>query len=575
MANIQISVIIPSFRAENYIGVALEALYGQTLSQEAFEVIVVDDHSDDRTVEIVRTYSTKIENLKVISLPKNSGGPVIPRNKGIDVAEGKYIFFHDSDDYLTEDALETFSRYANKTDADIIIPKMKGENGRSVPQSQFKNGSVENAEFVRDSMTWNLNPIKLFKTSLIKKNNIRFREEAPVFEDHVFVIAAMLHSSKISILDGEGFYVATYREGDHLSVSNWTKPAEQVYKAVEIILQMIHDKFYLSGVQRARWSTAILRRHLKQIQEKSDKYSTDRLEPLIRQLKKVIGEYAEPGWITLLPKAYHNTFGLLQTLETATATKALKERKTWVNTTDDLSVKHSSDYRKVNYFSSSLFFIAEKKMFIPDEKGDVKVVEKNDVVPTQGLEWDMYGWPHLLTTFGKINLFESAIDVPSKDIRELFGGLVRKLDRMVIINTDVKLLEHIEYKKIAKFAGIPLNPMRFSLENKMLIIKTELGDVIWDPATVLFVRSDIENYLTSGVDKVKVNSEIPFYNDTKFVKETQTGEFLKKGQKVDVSAVVYTQGGTPRLKTERGYITANQKFVSGYRNKSVEIIIGK
>ena len=99
--------------------------------------------------------------------------------------------------------------------------------------------------------------------------------------------------------------------------------------------------------------------------------------------------------------------------------------------------------------------------------------------------------------------------------------------------------------------------------------------MIWDPATVLFVRSDIENYLTSGVDKVKVNSEIPFYNDTKFVKETQTGEFLKKGQKVDVSAVVYTQGGTPRLKTERGYITANQKFVSGYRNKSVEIIIGK
>lgn len=92
MANIQISVIIPSFRAENYIGVALEALYGQTLSQEAFEVIVVDDHSDDRTVEIVRTYSTKIENLKVISLPKNSGGPVIPRNKGIDWQKGNIYF---------------------------------------------------------------------------------------------------------------------------------------------------------------------------------------------------------------------------------------------------------------------------------------------------------------------------------------------------------------------------------------------------------------------------------------------------------------------------------------------------
>ena len=92
-----ISVIIPMYNVEKYIGQCLGSLLSQTFQD--FEAIVVDDCSTDNSVAEVEKFLPKLnDRLKLIKLNKNSGGVGIPRNVGIQLAHGKYIAFLDSDD---------------------------------------------------------------------------------------------------------------------------------------------------------------------------------------------------------------------------------------------------------------------------------------------------------------------------------------------------------------------------------------------------------------------------------------------------------------------------------------------
>ena len=115
----KISVIIPLFNAEKYLGACLESLFIQTLKD--FEVIIVDDCSTDNSVAIAENYRKKFgERLKIISLPRNTGNPAVPRNIGLEHARGEYIYFVDSDDLLANIALETLYNFAEEYQADVV-----------------------------------------------------------------------------------------------------------------------------------------------------------------------------------------------------------------------------------------------------------------------------------------------------------------------------------------------------------------------------------------------------------------------------------------------------------------------
>lgn len=114
-----ISVIIPLYNAENYIGEALESLLVQTFKN--FEVIVVDDCSTDSSFQVVENFIPKFGGrLKLLSMEKNSGCAPAPRNKGFLLSRGEYIFFMDSDDTLTKTALEEMYTLAKGYDADVV-----------------------------------------------------------------------------------------------------------------------------------------------------------------------------------------------------------------------------------------------------------------------------------------------------------------------------------------------------------------------------------------------------------------------------------------------------------------------
>ena len=115
-----VSIVIPMYNAEKYIGECLDSILAQTFTD--FEVIVVDDCSTDNSRAVVQSYLPKFgDKLQFVRSEKNSGGcPGIPRNTGIRLSCGEYILFVDSDDAITPTALEELYPLAKKFDADVV-----------------------------------------------------------------------------------------------------------------------------------------------------------------------------------------------------------------------------------------------------------------------------------------------------------------------------------------------------------------------------------------------------------------------------------------------------------------------
>ena len=115
----KISVIIPLFNAEKYLPVCLESLAIQTFAD--FEVIVVDDCSTDNSLAVAENFLERFGGrLKIVMLPENTGNPAVPRNVGLDLSCGEYVFFVDDDDLLIDTALETLYNFAQDYRADVI-----------------------------------------------------------------------------------------------------------------------------------------------------------------------------------------------------------------------------------------------------------------------------------------------------------------------------------------------------------------------------------------------------------------------------------------------------------------------
>ena len=140
------------YNAEKYIAQCLESMLDQTF--ENFEVIVVDDCSTDKSVEVVEEMINTAERGKLIHLIKrktNSGGAAIPRNVGLRYSHGKYIAFCDNDDMFTKTALEELYEIAEDTQADILHAQSFWSN------SKEDNGVInEDTELVVKS--WETGP---------------------------------------------------------------------------------------------------------------------------------------------------------------------------------------------------------------------------------------------------------------------------------------------------------------------------------------------------------------------------------------------------------------------------------
>ena len=194
-----VSIIIPVFNSEKTLGETLESVYFETVNRPDinWEILLLDDGSTDKSLEILKLWEKKIP-LKTFELP-HSGSPANPRNRGIEVSTGDYVFFLDADDILLSGGLVASIDFATNNDSDVVVPRLKSLDGRSVPRGMFsENRSQVTLEDSR--IYWALNPMKLIKRSLLIENNIRFDESLKRDEDQPFVFRSYLAAEKISVL---------------------------------------------------------------------------------------------------------------------------------------------------------------------------------------------------------------------------------------------------------------------------------------------------------------------------------------------------------------------------------------
>ncbi len=198
VGDVKFSVVIAVYNTGAYIEPCLDSLLAQTMAADEFEVILVDDGSDDKvTAKRIDRFAKDHRNAQAIHIP-NSGWPGRPRNVGVDVARGEYVYFLDHDDSLGPEALERMYAMASRNHADVIIGKIAG-HGRRVPTTLFRRDyescSIETAPLL-ESMT----PHKGFRRAFLLEHGIRFPEGRRRLEDHVYVIEAYLLAEVVSVL---------------------------------------------------------------------------------------------------------------------------------------------------------------------------------------------------------------------------------------------------------------------------------------------------------------------------------------------------------------------------------------
>ena len=112
-----VSVIMPAYNAEKYIGEAIASVRAQTY--ENWELLILDDGSADRTAEIAQAYAQQDARIQVLRNPQNMG-VARTRNRGFDLAQGEWIALLDSDDRWRAQKLEKQLAVARSSDADIV-----------------------------------------------------------------------------------------------------------------------------------------------------------------------------------------------------------------------------------------------------------------------------------------------------------------------------------------------------------------------------------------------------------------------------------------------------------------------
>ena len=119
MQNIILSVVIPNYNSSSYLKQTITSCYIENI-QHLYEIIFIDDGSDDRSVDIVKKFKKKFHNLKIIKNKKNLGVGRT-RNIGIKAASGKYIIFLDSDDEFIKKNFKKTINYLRINDQELIF----------------------------------------------------------------------------------------------------------------------------------------------------------------------------------------------------------------------------------------------------------------------------------------------------------------------------------------------------------------------------------------------------------------------------------------------------------------------
>lgn len=239
-----VSIILPVYNTEKYISRCIESIIAQTYKN--WELIIIDDGSNDASGKICMDYMKR--DSRIYYHHQYNQGVSVARNKGIFYASGKYLYFIDSDDEAEDNLLQTVLSYMEKDNLDMICFNVKAlaEEGEPywtpvIKEREYQLLSVsERCEFMlKDFLDcqmmyspWN----KMYRTSLVKKNEIFFEEGVKMGEDMGFNLKYLFYARKVKGIS-DSLYKYWKRDGSAMSIDSgevfWIKDFSHMLAGVK------------------------------------------------------------------------------------------------------------------------------------------------------------------------------------------------------------------------------------------------------------------------------------------------------------------------------------------------------
>lgn len=214
----KISVIIPVYNVEKYLAQCLDSVLNQTFKD--IEIICIDDGSTDGSVEILNKYSQSDERIKLIL--QDHAGVSVARNVGMKVAEGEFITFVDSDDYLLSvDYLKKLYNACEKYNADISVAGIIRGNGRKtkyllkIDKEEIATDYKEKLRICgcpNSNYVWN----KLYRRITLLNSKIFF-PPGVIYEDLFFTPKVLFYLNKLVSIPDVAYY---YRKRSNSIIKN-------------------------------------------------------------------------------------------------------------------------------------------------------------------------------------------------------------------------------------------------------------------------------------------------------------------------------------------------------------------
>lgn len=235
--DIKVSILVPFYKVENYVGKCVESLFRQTYKN--IEYVFVNDCTPDKSMQVINENIDKYgvrDKCKIIEHKTNKGIST-SRNDCLDNATGDYILFIDSDDYIDLDMVESLVNAAKENDADISGCGYTEEFGdRSVDMPQvYTNDHNEMLKAITvlkiKGVMWKL----LIRRSIVEDNNVRFIPDNTMVDDYLFCCQVFFYAKRFASVDRCMYHYIQFNPNNYskTTVFNVTSQAKAIIKTEE------------------------------------------------------------------------------------------------------------------------------------------------------------------------------------------------------------------------------------------------------------------------------------------------------------------------------------------------------
>lgn len=302
----KVSIIVPIYNVEKYIGKMIESLQKQTL--EDIQIILVDDGSSDNSGLVCDRYALNDNRIKVIH--KKNAGVSAARNDGLSVAHGEYVIFCDSDDWLPLDAMEKMYEEAKDQVADIVIGDVYlSEKEKNTLVHFYEKAYVtSDKNFIRKLVQadiyrtycpcpYNGHPAfgyggpwnKLVRRSLLIQNDITFDVRVNgIFDDIIYTAYILANACTVSYIQKPVYY---YRIINNSITHSYKENVLDINKAIFNSWEEFIARYGLDGYYQKPYYAVVIRRFVESLPVYFlSKKNPKSFQSRVCELKNVISE---------------------------------------------------------------------------------------------------------------------------------------------------------------------------------------------------------------------------------------------------------------------------------------------